>query len=177
MKWFKTLLVALVLSMGLQGAWASDSSSGLSFDTASKSYVADFANFGPSVLDGGSDVFTFTLPTTAVLGTYHVVSSFGGSGLNIDWSKTNLNGAFGAPILTGPGFDFGVISVNTKSPFVLTLYGNQVGAFQALGGHIDASLVAPIAASVISSVPEPENYAMMFAGLGMIGFMSIKRRS
>jgi hypothetical protein len=175
MKSFKTLLVSIVLAVGFSCAWASDASSTMSFNKASSSYVADFANFGPLVLDGGSDVFTFGLPSGSDLGTYHVVASFGGSGLNIDWAKTNLNGILGAPVITGPGFDFGVISVNTQSPFVLTVYGNQVGAFQAFGGHLDASLVTPLAVAAVTSVPEPESYAMMLAGLGMIGSITSRR--
>jgi hypothetical protein len=35
----------------------------------------------------------------------------------------------------------------------------------------------PVTESITAAVPEPETYAMMMAGLGMIGFMARRRRA
>jgi hypothetical protein len=58
------------------------------------------------------------------------------------------------------------LSGTSSSPFVLSLTGKP-GYFGAYGGSMTASAV--------SAVPEPETYAMMLAGLALIGSIAVRR--
>ena len=168
----KTMIAAVALATAAVGAHADDVSQTLTFDSTKQSYKASFFEssafmLGNNVLSGGSDVFSFTLPVSAISGTYHVVASFVGVGANFDWGLTNLNGVTGSPILSGPGYDFGEITANTSSPFVLTIYGTSVGNdLHLISGRLDATLLP---------VPEPESYAMLLAGLGLMGTIARRR--
>lgn len=169
----KLFLGAILFVLSITSSFAA--STELTFDDASKSYVSDFSLIN-SVFTNGQTSLDFTLPVSAGPGVYHVTATFGGSGIDIDWGKTNLNGATGAPVFTAPGVDFGFITTNTTSPFNLNIYGIEVGSFHALGGHIDAYMVTPAPVPSVSSVPEPESYAMFIAGISLL-FGIARRRS
>lgn len=165
------IVVLACLSLVTAAHAAIPATTEMTFDATSNSYVADFVSFG-EVFDGGVASFVFNLPNAAAVGTYHVTANFGGSGISLDWLGTNLNGVAGSPVFTGAGVDFGFITTNTEAPFVLNIFGTTIGAFHALGGHIDAFAVAPS----VSAVPEAQTYAMFLAGLGMIGFIACRRK-
>ena len=61
--------------------------------------------------------------------------------------------------------------------------GGMMGAVCMTGtsitgyGAIGTMAGYPVSESITAAVPEPETYAMMMAGLGMIGFMSRRRKS
>ena len=67
---------------------------------------------------------------------------------------------------SGAGFD--EIQVQALAP------GNNT-AFDA--NNFDALAIDSIAVSTISAIPEPENYAMLLAGLGLMGFMVRRRKT
>lgn len=53
-------------------------------------------------------------------------------------------------------------------------------AFDAIGNRVPGGTMQgtfPITQTITAAVPEPETYAMMMAGLGMIGFMARRRRT
>ncbi len=53
-------------------------------------------------------------------------------------------------------------------------------AFDSLGDRIPGGTMQgtlPISQTITAAVPEPETYAMMMAGLGMVGFMARRRRT
>lgn len=52
-----------------------------------------------------------------------------------------------------------------------TLLFRAVGTSDSLGGSLDA-----ISVTTTSPVPEPETYAMMLAGLGLLGFIARRRK-
>lgn len=129
------------------------------------------------------DVFTFTL-TEAVSDTISsAVSLFlpaigGGdpSSYEIDngtltlFADTDSNGAGGADVNLGSvnwGDSNGVLAVNNvdAGAYYWAVAGDAVGSKG--GVYLFSANTAPI--------PEPETYAMMLAGLGMLGFMGKRR--
>lgn len=83
--------------------------------------------------------------------------------------------------LTTPPFTEGVKWVNFEQP--LEMSKTQIQAFQTLFPEGDARPVQPLNGRIIltdvpgfvSAVPEPETYAMLLAGLGLIGFIVVRR--
>ena len=63
-------------------------------------------------------------------------------------------------------FNFDVIGAAGSSQLKFA----AAGASDALGGSLDA-------VSVVRAVPEPETYAMMLAGLGLVGFLARRRKA
>jgi hypothetical protein len=83
---------------------------------------------------------------------------------NVDFSSANINGlnftfssfGNGETGFTLPGFLTG--------PLVMTVMGTA-GANASYGGTLN-----------VSAVPEPETWAMMLGGLGLMGFMARRRK-
>lgn len=65
-------------------------------------------------------------------------------------------------------------SVTLAGSFVNTSSASLAGAFQ-LGVNVSGSTNV-VSAAAIAAVPEPENYAMFLAGLGLIGAMARRRQ-
>jgi carbonic anhydrase len=85
--------------------------------------------------------------------------------------------------LTTPPFTEGVTWINLADPMYMSQ--SQVQAFQTLFPEGDARPVQPLNGRIIltdvpgfvnvSPVPEPETYAMLLAGLFLIGFIARRR--
>lgn len=89
------------------------------------------------------------------------------SGLN--WSLDA--GTYWLAAIPDPGF-FGSWAANF-SPVTPTLFASTSSDF-GLPKHW-APAATPLAARITTAVPEPETYAMILAGLGMIGFVARRR--
>lgn len=147
----KLSALALALSAVAAPALAADQSIDLSSGQAS------FASLSP-ILAGGDDVLTFTGLAPGVYNFVFSVSSqfvtgFGGT----------VNGTPFATATLGPitaGAAFGVDS----APFTVVLVGTP-GRNAIYSGEITVSLV-----------PEPGTYALLAAGLGVVGLVARRRR-
>lgn len=113
-----------------------------------------------------TDVFTFTpSPTTPVWASGGVInfSLFGFGDLGSITASLN-NNAFTASA-TQPGvFTLAPVYLGA-GPLTLTVSGIVSSGGGSYGGNIN-----------VLAVPEPETYAMMLGGLGLLGFMARRRK-
>lgn len=114
------------------------------------------------ILDGGDDVITFNGLTTGQ--QYRI--SITVSSQNVDWDQvhTTLNGVTGD--YYGPHLKFIDLIFTGADPFALTLVGSKADTSLPFGYSADVSVMA---------VPEPETYAMLLGGLGLVGAIARRR--
>jgi hypothetical protein len=147
--------------------------------------------FQGSVVDGStsfSDIFRFTLEQPNAASGYSVVNfplDLGSAGtLNTVFSSVALI-SYGADNAFGGGDDQVLKSVvlpsagNSQDHISLT-WDQPItgGAYLSVSGVVDGSLGGIYSGSIssVSPIPEPESFAMLLAGLGLMGAV-VRRRS
>jgi hypothetical protein len=143
---------------------------------------------------GGLLVTTFLNSNT---NTFSTNPAFGGTN---GWAPGSTTGTYyGFPTastgIANPGNAYAMIFVNTTNPLA-SLTQAQIDKLAyadcAPGGMMGATCMTgttvagygetgtmggyPVSQTITAAVPESETYAMMMAGLGMIGFMARRRR-
>ncbi|WBS04505.1 FxDxF family PEP-CTERM protein [Pseudoduganella sp. SL102] len=121
----------------------------------------------PTLLEGGSDVLTFT---GLAAGTYEVLITLSGQYLSFNQDATTLNGVNAGVWTATSGsikktVSFGSVDATTTSPFVLNL----------AGALTDAKLANYSGEISVSPVPEPATYGMLLGGLGIMGFLARRK--
>lgn len=146
------LVAAAALSACLAPAFAGNQSINLSSGGAS------FAQTSP-VLQGGDDVISFT---NLAQGSYQFILTL--SGQNISNFAATFNGTSVPMTHVGKGWA-GILDSTGTAPFALKLTGTPT-ATSRYSGEL-----------TVTAVPEPETYALMLAGLGVLGFVARRRRA
>lgn|ERR1019366_3660874 len=167
-------VVALTIWLGL----AAGAANAVTFITAfggsdSKGWSAAFVD---SQVNGSfTDLFNFSLPGASTTGTANVIS-LGGGGVSL--SQFNLYEV--CPLCSGGLFQIGtgstgLISIN---PATMSFTGGGVpNAYELkVQGYTTSDLTGSYAGNInIAAIPEPEIYAMMLVGLGLLGFSARHR--
>lgn len=68
-----------------------------------------------------------------------------------------------------------VLGANNASLWVLSAVGDKEGSYASIGGDIGSPGKTSFA--VVTAVPEPETYAMLLAGLGLMGYTARRRKA
>jgi hypothetical protein len=132
-----------------------------------------------------NDIFTFTLEQPNISSGYSVVNvplNFSGGSYNSVLSTISLVSE-GADGKIGGGDDVVLKSTvlpstgNTSDHLSLTWDSPLTGpAYINVTGVTDGSLGGVYSGAIAAAVPEPETYAMLLAGLGLMGAV-VRRRS
>lgn len=106
------------------------------------------------------------------------VSIWGGYPLSID-GTVYLNGVFGFNLTTVPGNTSVLTNTNLPTSYDVAAFDGHssltYGVLQSNGGPRGGILGFTVNA-IAAPVPEPETYAMMIAGLGMLSLLRARRR-
>lgn len=163
--------------------------SGWSFDDDSRiPGVLDLSGFGTvaageSVLITEADANEFRIrwdlaASVKVIGEYtnnlgngDEINLFDGSGTLVD--RLTYGTSPKTDVGSGRPTTASALGANDVSLWVLSSVGDLEGSYLSLAGDIGS----PGQTSFITSVPEPETYAMLLGGLGLVGWMARRRRA
>lgn len=165
----KAVALAAVLAVGSSGALALDDDLG-TIDSSS-------ASFSNTVGSGFTDTWTFSLSSlsyvaASLTNVESALGSFATGGIAGLAASTDTFTLTGSPIISTSG----PVTVTTQvlagtavlsaGSYTLTVSGTGItGSSASYGGNI-----------VATPVPEPGTYAMLMAGLGVVGLLVMRRR-
>lgn len=172
----RVMSVALTMVLGLAAGAASAVTSTLTFTNNTTSHDAIFGN--PAVRGSFNDTYNFTIPTGAgtqggavaisgwgFTGPTHWISSF-----TLTDTTTGTVMGSGAP---GTTSNYTFSNLNPADNFALNVMGNALKV-RGSGSYSGSIQITP---KVCSPIPEPDTYAMLMAGLGLLGFTARRRKT
>lgn len=179
-KFASALAMFAVLAVPARGSHAD------TFALGALTPFADISISSPSRPTGSfSDVFSFSVTADSSLASVLANISFFASGGISNFSTSLYEIGSGGSMLKAMGttsivpngpvtvttsvISFSPLLAGVGSPalpsYEIRTSGNVVGAFGSYGGNL-----------VVSPIPEPEIYAMMLAGLGLLSFVARRRK-
>lgn len=176
----RAIAVALLAGASV-GAHATTTNLGMISSTMPTSFNGVVLGSGLGI----NDIFTFTLEQPNVSSGFSVVNvplTFSGGNFNTALATlslvSNANGTVGdsddtvlkSVVLPSPGNSSNNLSLAWDQPIIGPAYINITGITNGDGGGLYAGAIG------VSPIPEPESFAMLLAGLGLMGAV-VRRRS
>jgi hypothetical protein len=159
----------------------------LSGDGPASTHFADL-----NATDDGGGNWTFTLNTSdlnAIFGAGSFIDTMTVVGTKPTSSSTDAGGGVSVVDPTGPGgsfnfrYDFGSdgssdrLTANESVTWHVSGLGSDPLPLDGqLALHVQGTSSTPDSAWYVSPVPEPETYALLLAGLSLLGFMAHRRK-
>ncbi len=132
-------------------------------------------------LTGGNTTLNTVTFSAAVVDPVMAIWSLGQPGINAEFAFTNATPVF---VTGGASNEYGGSAISVIGNSVFGVEGN--GTVQFIGTYSSISWTNPVyeywygfdvgIAAVANPVPEPETYALMMAGLGLMGLVARRRR-
>lgn len=167
----KLSISAAALSMAFAGG-ASAASVAFTMPLAP---ATPYNSFQSGIVGSFVDYFNFTAPSGAVQSSAASVSIDLLPFFNIDNLQLVLfNGSNGTGSVVPGGT--GGMGEFSQLENIAVIAGNAY-SYRVTGTVVGAPSGAYTFTAVAAPIPEPETYALMFAGLGIVGFVAARRRS
>jgi hypothetical protein len=97
------------------------------------------------------------------------------NGIEVLWNGLSQGIFTGAGAPSGNVWGLTSLTVTGASPFSSVEF-RAVGTDDSYGGSLDYVSLTAVNETVTTAVPEPETYAMLLAGLGLLGFAARRRK-
>ena len=163
---FSQLAAAALVAIGSTSSFAAMTSESSYIDAPSFVYT-----FAATAIQVNETMFSYSLDLNdtdfsaffASPASYFVTGGISGTKFSI--SSVTLNGVPWMPTI-GSDIDLGTMMVGPTDMLTIDVVGTRVSSGANFNGQL-----------VLTPVPEPETYALMLAGLGIIGFVAARRKS
>lgn len=134
-------------------------------------FVGNTASFSSSVSGTFTDFWTFNVvaPGASAAASATNIAFNGGGGITSFAGLLSTVNLTGTPVVNPPvvvSVLSGFTGVLIPGAYSLRISGTTAAGGASYGGNV-----------VLTPVPEPETYALMLAGLGVIGFVAARRRN
>jgi PEP-CTERM motif len=145
--------------------WGSDSTSGTH-------KIVDVS--GNQFMQFGGGDSAYTAFGVAASGDYLLSFDFDGSGFFDIYNQDTSSYLMPGPVFqfNGSGTESGLLTLTGGTNY--KMYFGAIGA--GLPGYTSSMNLDNVSLTAVTPVPEPEGYAMLMAGLGVLGFMARRRQ-
>ena len=173
----KSLVLAAGLALSATGAFAENQFLDL---TGASTFSDGISSTNFDLVQHSAGAFTDTILFSASsiqgLLTGNIINTSFGASSNIDFTKVTLNGNTFTLTNAGANDKFGFLpdALSINGPVVMQIFG-VAAPLLAAGSSIAADMHGSVNIAV-AAVPEPETYAMLLAGLGLLSVIALRRK-